>query len=151
MLEVNFIAAEVHQLRVYDRKPGLARGLCDDARDQVACQHGQHVVLLTNQLQHGHILLIADLCDDVIRFGAAIGIIGDRQHGFDDIGVRIVIFGWQDNNRFGCVRTGDLKIVRVDRASTAANDAGPALDFDPLPDLVLHLHLVLICQQPLTR
>ena len=100
MLEINLIAAEIHQLGVHDRKPRLTRGLRDDARDQIAGLHRLHVILLTDQLEHIHILRMADLRDDVIRLGAAVGIIGDRQHGFDHIGIGIVVFGGQYNDGF---------------------------------------------------
>ena len=47
---------------------------------------------------HIHIFEVADLCDDVIRLCAAIGIVGDRQHGFDDRGVRVCAF-CENNDR----------------------------------------------------
>jgi hypothetical protein len=63
----------------------LARGLRDDAGNEVGGEDGLHNVLIAEQFQHVHVLRVADLRDNVIRRGAASGIVGDRQRGFDDV------------------------------------------------------------------
>src|SRR5688500_18845506 len=44
------------------------------------------------------------------------------------------------------MRTRDLEIIRVYGASIATNNTRLAADLDPFPYLILHFHLIFICQ-----
>ena len=136
MLEINFITAKIHQLGIHHRKTRLTRGLCNDPCDQVTSENGLHVIVHANHLDHVHILRIADLRDDVIWLGAASRIVGESQHGLDDIGVGIAIFRGQYDDDLCIMRIGDFEIIRVNRASASTNNARLSADLKSLPDLI---------------
>ena len=123
MLEINLIASKIHEFSIDHGKARLTRGLGDDTRDQIASHHSLDRILFTHQLQHIHVFHIADLCDDMIRLGAAIGIVSDCQHCFDHIGIGIAVFGWQYNDGLCDMWTRDLEIVRVDGTTVSTNNA----------------------------
>ena len=144
--EVNLVAAEIQQFGIDGRKAALARGLGGDTRDQVACQHGLHLVALADHLDQVHILRIADLGHDVVGPFPAVGIVGQRQDGLNDRGIRVVAFGRQDDDGFGRMRAANLEVRQVDRVARAADDAGAAGRLDAGVDFVFHLDLVPVCQ-----
>src|SRR6266508_3441676 len=89
---------------------------------------------------------MANLRDDVIRLSAAIGIVRDRQHRFDHIGIGVAVFGWQYNDGLCEMWTCNLEIVRIDGTSASADDTRLSFDLDPLLYLILYLHLIFIRQ-----
>ena len=69
--EVDLVAAEVEQLRVDDRQPGLPAGLGGDAGDEVADQDELDLVA-ADQPGDLEVRRVADLGDDVVRLGPAV-------------------------------------------------------------------------------
>ncbi len=120
--------------------------LCDDARDQIAGQYGLDVIPLPDQFEHIHVLGVADLGDDVIRLGSAIGIVGNRQHSLDHICIGVAAFRWQYNNGLCAMRACNLDIVWVNGTAVAANDARLSLELYPFTDFIFHLYLISVGQ-----
>ena len=143
--EVDLVAVEVEQLGVDDRQPGLATGLGDDPRDEVARQD-ELGLGATDQAGDIHVRCVAQLGDDVVRLRAAPRVVGHGEHRLDDVGVGIVVLGRQDDDRSRRLEPRDLEVVDIHRVARAADDRGPAGARQAGPDLVVHLALVPVGQ-----
>ena len=144
LLEVNLVAAEIHQFGVNNRKSGLTRSLRHDARDQFIRQHRLNHVALSDHLNHIHVLWVADLRHNVIRLGAAVWAVGQRQHRFDDVRVGVTALG-QNDDRARRVRADDLDVGQVNRTARTTDDARVLRVGDAFADRIFHLDLVLVC------
>ena len=142
---VDLVTGEVEQLDVDDRQPGLAAGLGDDPRDQVAREDQLGLVAADHpgNVQVGH---VPDLGDDVIRLGTPVGVVGDREDRLDHAGVGVGCLRRQHHDRARRPDARDLEVADVDRIAGPADHPRPAGPTHAILDRVLHLDLVAVGQ-----
>ena len=115
--EVDLVAVEVEQLAVDDRQAGLAAGLRDDPRHDVADDDQLDLVLARRACAASRLLRVVDLGDDVVRLGPAVRVVGDREDRLDDLDVGLVDLRREDDDRARPLDAGDVDLVEVDRAA----------------------------------
>jgi hypothetical protein len=87
----------------------------------------------------------------VVRLLAPVRVVGQRKDRLYHPRVGISSFRREDDDRPGIVRVDELQIVDVDRSAAPTNDTGVLGIAHPLPNLVLHLDLVLLGQYGYAR
>src|SRR5205085_10224209 len=116
-----------------------------DARDE-GVGEDQLGFAAAHQTGHFHIRGVVDFGHDVVRLGAAVGVVGNGQDGLDDARVRVIFVGAQHDDGAGGIQVHDLQVGEVDGVAGAAHDPRMAGGADLVADDGLHLHLVYFAQ-----
>src|SRR5450830_383813 len=117
----------------------------DDARDELGGEH-QLGFGAAHHARHLHVLGVDDLGHDMVGLGAAVRVVGDRQHSLDDARVGVVVFRAQHHDGAGRVEADDLQIAQLDGVAGAADDAGAAGGAHLFANDALHLDFVFFAQ-----
>ena len=111
-VEVDLVAIEVEQLGVDRSGTGLPGGLDDQASDRLPLVDDDRAVA-ADQPRGVEVLGVLDLGDDV---GRGVGtLVGQREEGLDDLGVRLVTVRRQHDDRPGLAGVAEGQVAEVER------------------------------------